>query len=90
MSVRSEIRLFTTTDGEKILPLKISVTATQLAPPNKSFLMVGLMICAAILIVFIGVIYHYEHLEGRLHAIYRDIKIKEEKKKGYNTGQDPV
>lgn len=48
------------------------------------------MVAVLLLIIFIGVIYHYEHLERRLNTIYRNIKIKEEKKKGYNVEPAPV
>lgn len=51
--------------------------------------MVALLLTIVVLIVFIGVIYHYEHLENRLNSIYNNLKKKEEKK-GYKVEQEAV
>jgi hypothetical protein len=70
--------------------LKVSVSAGIIQPPpGKHFLMVALLLTIVVLIVFIGVIYHYEHLENRLNSIYNNLKKKEEKK-GYKVEQEAV
>ena len=70
--------------------MKVSVSAGIIQPPpGKQFLMVALLLTIVVLIVFIGVIYHYEHLENRLNSIYNNLKKKEEKK-GYKVEQEAV
>jgi hypothetical protein len=57
------------------MPIKLSVLTPEITPPNKNFLIGGLLFAVIALIIFIGVIYHYENLERRLSSIYKSIKL---------------
>lgn len=49
--------------------------------PNKNVLIIGLMLIVVGLIIFIGIIYHYEKVERSVSLIYRSHRLREQNKK---------
>lgn len=49
--------------------------------PNKNVLIIGLMLIVVGLIVFIGIIYHYEKVERSVSLIYRSHRLREQNRK---------
>lgn len=88
MSSKFEIQLFTTENQEEVLPIKMSVSAAEVTPPNKSVFIGSLMFVIVGLVVFISVIYYYEKIERKLSEIYDKLAARQKKQKKYDVGGD--